>query len=1037
MRRNSLKLIITLILISFYFHYVNAQESIKLLRSSDEINCISVNRNGRFVAIGSDNNIIIYDLLDSSINEIETDGVVSDICFHPKENRLLVCSNRTIKIFDINGNILLDNLLEFFDRDISVVFNITGDRIFVSNRDEIYSINSVTGNTINHLSGFDFDIQNLKFSPNGNYLIAIGSRISGYDKIVRLNPQTGEFLDSISYNYSENQIKNISSLSANNEKVFFSGGFRSRNGRYNYKIISIDIDNEKSDILFEFDYRINKIAYNFSDNYIIACTESKLLLLDLNTGRIVQKIILDHSTKDAIFSVDGESIFYSDYVRLKQWDWKRDILSRITLMDEGISSYFDQGSFSHKYSINDLEFSNNARYIISCGVDEVVKLWDFQNKQYIRTLEKNFGNWVKVGKFTKDDNNVIIAGFGDSKSSKIKVINVNTGKVVRERNVNSWINTIDISNNGQYLATAGLDSAVTIWEIENDYSLTILQSYKNSSKILSVAFCPNSEKIVSGCDNGDMFIFDISSRKIINRIENAHNGGIYSVVFNHSGELIASGGEDTYIKIWTSENRTPERSLITYDYVTSLKFSDDDSFLFSSGYDGKVRIWNVEQIREIKTFSDRENKPIFSIGISHDSSSKKDYLAFAGRSGSIILQDVSDLFEEEGDDVQPEIIDNESPEIIIAYNEMEFDTLDTSISKKKGVASLGKKDKPVRLKVYEKQFNIVGYVIDNMNVKSININKEDIDFERIENANSNRIKVRFEKEVSLKINDNEIKIIAEDGSKLKDEVTLNVYYEKKIEPTITARNRALVIGIENYDDMNFTGLEFTNLDYTNDDAEKFAEFLKTDFSKESLSETIGDTSIHIDLLLNKEATTERVRTIMNEMANCEGRIYFFFSGHGYREEVNGVNKSYLITYGNGDHRETTFNMEEFSNFLAGFKAQEILIFVDACHSAGSAQIELGKIKNVSEKNILVLCSSKSTQESIEDPGLKHGVFTYYLLEGLKEFEADLNGDNNKKVSVFEIIKYLERKVKEQTDNKQHPWIHLSGSSEIVLSVRNE
>ena len=62
-------------------------------------------------------------------------------------------------------------------------------------------------------------------------------------------------------------------------------------------------------------------------------------------------------------------------------------------------------------------------------------------------------------------------------------------------------------------------------------------------------------------------------------------------------------------------------------------------------------------------------------------------------------------------------------------------------------------------------------------------------------------------------------------------------------------------------------------------------------------------------------------------------------------------------------------------------------------------------------------SSKAEELSLEDHGLRQGVFTYYILKGLKG-AADPNGDYI--VTVKELYNYVYAKVREYTANVQTP-----------------
>ena len=69
------------------------------------------------------------------------------------------------------------------------------------------------------------------------------------------------------------------------------------------------------------------------------------------------------------------------------------------------------------------------------------------------------------------------------------------------------------------------------------------------------------------------------------------------------------------------------------------------------------------------------------------------------------------------------------------------------------------------------------------------------------------------------------------------------------------------------------------------------------------------------------------------------------------------------------------------------------------------------------KGRVVLTASRSSEVSEERDNLGHGVFTYYLLEGLKG-KADQDGDGI--ITVDEVCAYVSKKVPEATGQNQHP-----------------
>ena len=69
-----------------------------------------------------------------------------------------------------------------------------------------------------------------------------------------------------------------------------------------------------------------------------------------------------------------------------------------------------------------------------------------------------------------------------------------------------------------------------------------------------------------------------------------------------------------------------------------------------------------------------------------------------------------------------------------------------------------------------------------------------------------------------------------------------------------------------------------------------------------------------------------------------------------------------------------------------------------------------------------------------DQGIKHGVFTYYLLEGLGG-KADFDGDGV--ITLDEIYRYVSVKVPQATGQDQHPVKKGEMTGEIILGVVKE
>src|SRR5574341_174498 len=131
---------------------------------------------------------------------------------------------------------------------------------------------------------------------------------------------------------------------------------------------------------------------------------------------------------------------------------------------------------------------------------------------------------------------------------------------------------------------------------------------------------------------------------------------------------------------------------------------------------------------------------------------------------------------------------------------------------------------------------------------------------------------------------------------------------------------------------------------------------------------------------------------------------------------------------------TAYHMENVNADMKRYiSAKRLVFFADACHSSGLTESAI-RTRGGSNTINVALSSLKSTKEgwgivsasragevSMESSqwGGGHGVFTHYLLEGMSG-KADTEGNKNGIVTLSEAFDFLEGKVKQVTQNAQHP-----------------
>lgn len=305
-------------------------------------------------------------------------------------------------------------------------------------------------------------------------------------------------------------------------------------------------------------------------------------------------------------------------------------------------------------------------------------------------------------------------------------------------------------------------------------------------------------------------------------------------------------------------------------------------------------------------------------------------------------------------------------------------------------------------------------------------------------SNSER-SVSFTTIVTITASANRIVVEAEDKLGSRTQVWVPVVIPNSGAVTPVRQKYALIIGISRYRN-SARGVQ--NLQYADLDAKALYEFLQQPaaggFARENML-----------LLSNEDATLARIRSALTSFvakASEDDLLLIFFAGHGDGDPKAPQNL-YLIAHDTSVDAmsQTALAMPDLRRYVEqNVKSKRLILLLDACHSAGlsteGTRDLANNLTNQYFENLLyqehgraIITSSDVNEKSRESSkwGNGHGVFTYYLLQGLRG-NADTNEDHF--ITVGELFHYVQQNVRYETDRQQNPRMLLGDNENLALSV---
>jgi len=241
----------------------------------------------------------------------------------------------------------------------------------------------------------------------------------------------------------------------------------------------------------------------------------------------------------------------------------------------------------------------------------------------------------------------------------------------------------------------------------------------------------------------------------------------------------------------------------------------------------------------------------------------------------------------------------------------------------------------------------------------------------------------------------------------------------------------LAIGVSRYQDPNF------NLQFAAADAQSIEGALQRQAGSRLYSQV--KSLVLTDDQVTRESVLDNMERFLGQ-AGPNDVALIFMAGHGVQDLTTG---SYYFL----PHPATPTNlltaglrMTDFDEVVRVLRrnVRGIVVMLDTCHS-GSLRLAARGLVSADDlasrlsagEGFFLLAATKPGEESKEKPDLRHGVFTYAVLEGLQG-PADV--DNDGLVTVSELFAHVARRVPRLTDEQQHPYHKMEGTDLVFATV---
>jgi len=383
-----------------------------------------------------------------------------------------------------------------------------------------------------------------------------------------------------------------------------------------YKPLKISVwSTETGDLVKEleghlYDYgapsRIWTVAFTPDDKALISVgMEKSIKIQSVETGKLIKIINEQPVSSESPAFVEDESYDFRRDERIRHSDSTKS--GNPIATDEQITLRNKHTLRHSSQKILSVAIDPESKVVASGLINGEIILTSIEMGEQIRTFRADDG---AINTLQFYDNLVLVVG---GANGTIRFIDTSEGSLIKSVKCHSKpINSLNLHTGKGILVSGSSDGLLKIWSLAPlinlaDNPLQLIHeikgcdenpsdSQKEPFRIMSVCLNHDGSIVASGGTDKKVKIWSTDTGVLLSTLDN-HEAAVNCVKFSNVGNLLASGGDDNRAIIWDIRNL--ESPVILHDLwghmgaVATLSFSADDTILACS--DTKMlRLWWVD-----------------------------------------------------------------------------------------------------------------------------------------------------------------------------------------------------------------------------------------------------------------------------------------------------------------------------------------------------------------------------------------------------------------------------------------------------------